>query len=294
MKRLLVLSGKGGTGKTTVSSFIIARSEAKAYADCDVDAPNLHLVTGLESQSEDSLYWGSDKAKVDEEKCIGCGACQDICRFDSVHLVDGKAHIDEYGSEGCAACEYICPEDAITMEKDMAGRMQLQKSYDKVFSTATLRMGRGNSGKLVSEVKKQMNENAYQDTELAVIDGSPGIGCPVIASISGVDLVILVTEPSMSGLSDLDRIVRTCRMFNTPMGIVINKADLQEERCAAIVEFAAKENITLLGTVPYDKAVLEAVNSGHTVLGSGSNAEKALENIYENAMKLLASLDKEN
>ena len=293
MKRLLVLSGKGGTGKTTVSSYIIARSGARAYADCDVDAPNLHIVTSLDVDPIDSLYWGSNKAKVDEDKCIGCGACFDVCRFDSIRIVDGKALIDEFGCEGCGACSYICPQDAVGMEKDMAGRMELQKDYEKVFSTATLRMGRGNSGKLVSEVKKVMNENAFEDTELAVIDGSPGIGCPVIASISGVDLVLLVTEPSMSGLSDLERIVKTCRMFNTPMGIVVNKADLQEERCQAILDFAEREGITFLGRIPYDRTVFECVNSGRTVLGTDSDAEKALERIYENAMELLASLDKE-
>jgi len=181
MKRLLILSGKGGTGKTTVSAALIRLAQARAVADCDVDAPNLHLLMQQSVQPEVYDFIGGVKAQVDTEKCIGCGKCDQLCRFDAIHVQNDKATINEYACEGCGVCDYVCPVKAVTLVPDVAGRRELYLD-ENVFSTATLKMGRGTSGKLVADVKMAMLK-AAPDCALAIVDGSPGIGCPVIASI---------------------------------------------------------------------------------------------------------------
>ena len=186
MKRMLILSGKGGTGKTTTAAAFVHFSRTCAVADCDVDAPNLHLVNPPSTQPERIIFYGGDKASVDPAKCIGCSKCVAACRFDALRLSQGKCLVDEYSCEGCGVCAYVCPEDAAALHPDAAGIRELYLG-EQVFSTAALKMGRGNSGKLVSEVKLAMLKHAPKES-LAIIDGSPGIGCPVIASISGVDL----------------------------------------------------------------------------------------------------------
>ena len=196
MKQLLVLSGKGGTGKTTVSSAIIRLSEARAFADCDVDAPNLHLLLAGANEPEREDFWGLPKAVIDPEKCLRCGVCQASCRFDAIKQLDGRYQVEPFACEGCALCSVLCPAEAITMQAVVAGEMMLYSDADHIFSTAQLRMGSGTSGKLVTQVKQRMVAHAPAETTLAVIDGSPGIGCPVIASISGAALVLVVTEPA--------------------------------------------------------------------------------------------------
>lgn len=189
MKRILLLSGKGGTGKTTVSSALIRLSQAKAVADCDVDAPNLHLVLQEKEKAQVcaqtcaqvSEFFGGEKAAVDPALCTGCGRCEQLCRFDAIHLVENTAVVNLYSCEGCGVCSHVCPAGAVRLLPDVAGKKELYTG-DRVFSTATLKMGRGNSGKLVTEVKKAMLK-AAPPCELAIVDGSPGIGCPVIASV---------------------------------------------------------------------------------------------------------------
>ena len=216
MKKLLILSGKGGTGKTTASAAFIKFLNCKVFADCDVDAPNLHLVTSLADEPVKSDYYGSQKSFIDSSKCIGCGECFEKCRFDAIEEYEGKYKVDEIACEGCAVCHFVCPVDAVTMKDDIAGELKLY-SQDAIFSTAKLKMGRGTSGKLVVEVKRQLPNDASE--EVAIIDGSPGIGCPVIASISGVDLVLIVTEPSLSGISDMERIIKTANIFQTKTAV---------------------------------------------------------------------------
>lgn len=184
MKQLLILSGKGGTGKTTIASAFIKLADAKAYADCDVDAPNLHLVMeGLPGPVCTDCY-GLDKAEIDTDICIECGACQLNCRFDAISYKE-YMKVDYFGCEGCGVCEAICPVQAVILKSAVAGNLMLYKN-DNLFSTAQLKMGSGNSGLLVTDVKKQL-KLAPANTKIAIIDGSPGIGCPVIASLSGVD-----------------------------------------------------------------------------------------------------------
>jgi MinD superfamily P-loop ATPase len=285
MKKLLVLSGKGGTGKTTISAAFIWFSQARAFADCDVDAPNLHLIAKMDAVPEETAYYGSQKAVIQTETCIGCGRCEAYCRFDAIHKTNGMYTIDEYACEGCSVCEAICPQQAVELSDDVAGTLTLYTG-DKIFSTATLKMGRGNSGKLVSAVKANLIQYA-QKAELVIVDGSPGIGCPVIASISGMDLVLIVTEPSLSGLSDLARILKTTESFQTKAAVCINKFDVCPEQTAKIKEFCIDRGIPVVGYVPYDPAASIAVNAGKSLAETVCPARDALYDAYESTMDIL-------
>ncbi len=291
MKRLLILSGKGGTGKTTTAAAFIHFAGAKAIADCDVDAPNLHLVT---EQMEDPVvtdFMGGDKAVIDAEKCIDCGICEKHCRFDALMKRDDIYMVNEYTCEGCGICAYVCPQNAVSLVTDIAGRKELYLG-DGVFSTAALKMGRGNSGKLVTDVKMALLKNA-PDTELAVIDGSPGIGCPVMASVSGMDLVLVVAEPSLSGISDLKRLVKTAQTFQAKLAVCVNKWDVSPENTETIRQFCETEQIPFVGKVPYDKSVSEAINRGVSLALVDCPARDALKDIYNNTSILLGLKEKE-
>ena len=285
MKQLLVLSGKGGTGKTTTAASFIEFSKAQAFADCDVDAPNLHLLMSMKKEPEEKMYYGSDKAHIDSEKCIGCGRCMKYCRFHAVYKKGTGYEVNPMACEGCGTCVAMCPVQAATLEEDVAGHLMLYKE-DSVFSTAKLKMGRGTSGKLVSQVKCEMLENAKQ-VSLTIIDGSPGIGCPVIASISGVDMVLIVTEPSISGISDMKRILKTCHTFGTKTVVCINKYDTSVEKAQEIEEFCKKENIPFLGVIPYDPQVPKAINQGLSIAKVDCPARAALQEIYGKVINLL-------
>lgn len=287
MKKLLILSGKGGTGKTTVASALIELFDAKAFADCDVDAPNLHLIESQSKEPSVADFYGSQKAVIDQSKCIFCGACVSDCRFDAIKLVKSKYIIDEYACEGCGVCEYVCPVKAIQLEDDIAGKLMLYQD-GFTFSTAELKMGRGNSGKLVMAVKKQLDNNSK--TDFAVIDGSPGIGCPVIASISGVDMVLIVAEPSQSGISDMERILTTVYRFEVPVLVCINKYDTSPEKTEEIILFCKKNNIPFVGKIPLDNAVITAQNNGTSVIHSDCPAAKAIKEIQDEVKKFMINL----
>ena len=231
MKQLLILSGKGGTGKTTVAAGLIRLSQAQAFADCDVDAPNLHLVISHHTFPETRDYFGLPKAIIDPAKCVGCDLCRQHCRFGAIN-VEETYKVDYYKCEGCGVCQFVCPEAAIQMEPAKAGDLMLYQE-DHVFSTAQLKMGNGTSGMLVTEVKKQLQKNPLAK-DLVIIDGSPGIGCPVIASISGVDLILVVAEPSLSGISDMVRILATAKKFKTKTLVCVNKYDAHSENTQRI------------------------------------------------------------
>ncbi len=285
MKQLLILSGKGGTGKTTVAGAFIKLSNVKAYADCDIDAPNLHLIMEQESKPEHSDYYGLDKAVIDNDKCVECNLCYESCRFDAINKDDGYT-VEIYDCEGCGVCEAICPSSAISMVPYKAGDMTLYRE-PKVFSTAELKMGSGNSGLLVTEVKKNMKLTS--DADFAIIDGSPGIGCPVIASITGVDMVLIVAEPSLSGISDMKRIIETANKFNTKLAVCVNKYDTNIENNEKIKQFCQNNKIDFVGQIPFDKKAVEAVNNGLTIVDIDCAAGKAVREVYKETIKILSN-----
>jgi len=285
MKQLLILSGKGGTGKTTIASAMIALSKSHIYADCDVDAPNLHLIASNIGHPKTKPFMGMDKSIIHHSLCIDCGQCVEVCRFDAIKEVDGLLHVDEFACEGCGVCQAVCPTKAITMIESMAGDLML---YDEVdfFSTAELKMGRGTSGKLVSEVKQGLK--AYQGPdEITIIDGSPGIGCPVIASISGVDMVLVVAEPSISGFSDMQRILATARHFGTKVAVCVNKADQLPPMTEQIQDFCRNQGISFVGKVPYDQAVPKLLNEGKNIVETPCKANEYVTEIYHRTMAIL-------
>lgn len=298
MKKILILSGKGGTGKTTVASAFIHFSKTKYFADCDVDAPNLHLVEKFDVSPQKSNYYGSKRAFIDPNRCDGCGLCAKSCRFEAIQKIETRRgekdfkryFVDEYECEGCGLCEYLCPQKAINLQDDVAGFLELYKS-DRVFSTAQLKMGRGNSGKLVTAVKAALDKNLEErepaKRDLIIIDGSPGIGCPVIASISGADLALIVAEPSLSGISDMKRIIKTAEIFETQTAVCINKFDVNLENSKKIENFCLENQIFFAGSVPYDKKVSEFVNRGGSIAETDLPVSAALLEVFNKVVNFL-------
>lgn len=284
MKKLLILSGKGGTGKTTLAGAFIRLSSARRYADCDVDAPNLHLVLSQEMEPVIQDFYGLDKAWIDPDLCTNCGLCRENCRFDAIHP-DPIHQVDPYGCEGCAVCQLICPASAVSMMPAAAGLLMRYDNHH-LFSTARLNMGSGNSGKLVTEVKKQLG-NDLDDTELAIIDGSPGIGCPVIASISGVDLVLVVAEPTVSGISDMERILETAKIFRVPTTVCVNKYDVNQANTEKIEGYCRSRQIPYLGRIPYDPKAVMATNQGKTIVDLPCLSGQEAERIFYKLLKLI-------
>lgn len=290
MKQLLILSGKGGTGKTTVASAFIHLAQAKTYADCDVDAPNLHLITGEKEAPLKEDFFALPLASIDPDLCIACGICYEHCRFHSI-LPKEVYTVDPFACEGCGVCAFVCPVEAVTMVPDAAGQLMLYKEEDRVFSTAQLKMGKGTSGLLVAEVKKRMREAAVEK-EFAIIDGSPGIGCPVIASLSGVDMVLIVAEPSISGMSDMERVIDTAMKFGVKIAVCVNKYDVNRETTEKIEDFCQKQDLHFVGLIPFDKEAVRSINEGKTIVETDCPSGQAVKAIYEKTMDLL--LEKED
>lgn len=289
MKQLLILSGKGGTGKTTIATAFIQLSKTDVYGDCDVDAPNLHLLNSVGVNPEVSDFIGMPKAVINEDLCNSCGLCLDHCRFGAINRIEGQVLIDPYACEGCGVCQAVCPRNAIEMVEDVAGDLMLYRDKD-YFSTAKLKMGSGTSGKLVSQVKQQLKD--YQGhAELTVIDGSPGIGCPVIASVSGVDMVLVVTEPTLSGISDMDRILGTAAHFNTQALVCVNKSDVNLALTEEIKNNCQQKGIPFVGEMPYDPVVPKLLNEGLSILDRDCHAGKAVRQIYQQTIERLVTLE---
>lgn len=284
MKQLLVLSGKGGTGKTTLVASFIQLSKAKVYADCDVDAPNLHLIMNQEDEPMTEAYYGMKKAEINDEACKNCGLCEINCRFDAISFNESLSAytVDPYSCEGCGVCSYLC--DAISMKEAIDGHTYLY-NQQAIFSTAKLKMGSGTSGKLVSTVKSNMNNEAEMlNSSLAILDGSPGIGCPVIASVSGVDMVLIVTEPTLSGISDMKRVAEVGAFFNVPLTICVNKYDINQQLTNTIKSYAKDMGYAFVGTIPYDSQIVSLNNQGLTPIDETIKATEYIRNVYKKTM----------
>ena len=263
MKSITILSGKGGTGKTILTASFAVLAESKVMADGDVDAADLHLILKPEIQREE-VFEGGKAAVIDRAKCIECDQCIDVCRFDAI---SDDFVIDPINCEGCALCCYICPEDAIEMESSMAGRWYISDTRHGPMVHARLGIAEENSGKLVALVRQQAKLIAERDDlEYVIVDGPPGIGCPVISSITGTDLVVVVTEPTISGLHDLQRVISLATHFGVRSLVCVNKYDLNEQFTNQIENYCDTVDSTFLGRIPFDTIVIEAMVNGKAVV----------------------------
>jgi len=284
MKQLVILSGKGGTGKTSISAAFahlgsISSSQVRfVLADADVDAANLSLVLKPEVMKREA-FWGGSLAEIDPGLCQGCGSCVPVCRYDAVLLDPRRSDnywIDPVACDGCAACLYACPNSAIRMVVQQEGHwLRSSTPYGTLFH-AELFPGADNSGKLVTLVKQNARLWAEdQHSPLVIIDGPPGIGCPVISACAGADLGLIVTEPSLAGLHDLERIQATLQHFRVPQVICINKADIYPEGTRQIREFAKEQGIQVLGEIPFDEKIPLSMLNGSPVTEEFPSAESS-------------------
>lgn len=278
MKQIAVISGKGGTGKTVITASLAALAKNKVIVDCDVDAADLHLLLSPKVK-EKYIFKSGQSAVTNKEKCIDCGKCREVCRFNAV--MDDFT-IDKVSCEGCSFCTLVCPVGAIAMEENIAGEWYISDTRFGPFVHANLGIAEDNSGKLVTLIRKESQSLAEREgKDLIIIDGTPGIGCPVIASLSGVDLAIVVTEPTLSGLHDADRVIQVAKHFKVPVQILINKYDLNEEMVCKIEDYCNEQKIAIIGKLKFDKSIVKAMVSGKTAIeAADSNVKDSISQIW--------------
>lgn len=300
MKQLVILSGKGGTGKTSLTAAFAplangASAEISAvFVDADVDAANLSLILQPD-QSVTAEFWGGSLAEIDPELCTGCGACVRVCNFDAI-LPDFANplinRVDPVACDGCAACMYACANQAVRMIQQQEGNwFHSNTDYGPLFH-AELFPGKENSGKLVSLVKQNARLWAEDhQIPLVILDGPPGIGCPVISACAGADLGLIAAEPSLAGIHDLKRILGTLNHFKVPAVICINKHDIYPEGASLIREFSAENGVEVIGEIPYDPHILTAMLCGQPVtrLFPGSPSSKAIYAIWNRVFSQLSN-----
>lgn len=280
MIRLAVVSGKGGTGKTVVTGGIAdCCTRSMVLVDCDVDASNLELILSPHIIDRWDFY-GMDVAHIDPEVCTACGICSGICRFGAIAPNGEVFSVRTSRCEGCRVCKLACPAGAITMQPRVCGEIFYSCTQYGNLVHARLAPGASNSGLLVAEVKKTAIKR-NPDCDLMLIDGPPGTGCPLISTVSGTDVVIAVTEPSRSGIHDLERLVRVCRTLRAGIYAVINRWDLNPDISDMIRQYCSREEIPVVGTIPYDECVMEAVRNGQPVTASDSPAAQAIHAIWD-------------
>ena len=284
MKEVVILSGKGGTGKTSIVGSFAALAQSKVLADCDVDAADLHLLLSPSVKKENE-FWSGQVAVIDEEKCTQCGLCQDVCRFDAIN--DFK--VDPISCEGCSFCYHICPVEAITMKENLAGQWFVSDTKYGPLVHARLGIAQENSGKLVALVRQRTRQIAERDgLDYIISDGPPGIGCAVISSLSGANLALLVTEPTLSGIHDLERVLGVCHHFGIPALVCINKCDLNEDNTRRIESYCLKQGIEVAGRIPFDNAVTEAIVQGLPVVEySQGEVTHEIEKLWETISRVL-------
>jgi len=256
---LAVISGKGGTGKSSISASFATLEGNVVLADCDVDAANLYLLFNP-LKEEENIFVGAYKAKIDYNKCTGCSLCIDFCRFDAISTVNGRVEISEINCDGCFLCSRICPVNAISMTASNKSRLYSGKFRYGRMVYGILAPGEENSGKLVSMVRNKAKEESERNGKCNIIlDGPPGTGCPVISTITGVDKVVIVTEPTLSGLSDLERSVELVKIFNLKIFVIINKYDLNPSVADQIETLCLKKGIAVVGRLPFDENIIKAM-----------------------------------
>ncbi len=283
---IVFLSGKGGTGKTSVTAAFAVLGGHQVLADADVEAANLHILLAprVEEQGE---FEGSKVAIKDDSLCTRCGECREACRFEAI---DEEFNIDPWLCEGCGACVHACPVDAIRLEPQVTGHWITGTSARGPFAGAELLPGEENSGKLVTLVRQKARQIASRvETPWVLVDGPPGIGCPVIASVTGVDGAVLVTEPTVSGLHDVERALGVVRHFGAPAALVINKWDLSPATAERIESWATERQLPVLARIPYDPAVPRAMVAGKSVVETDPEApaSRALRDAYARFRQLV-------
>jgi len=283
IKEITVLSGKGGTGKTSVTAALAVLTKNAVFTDCDVDAPDLHMLLEprvLETQE----FKASRVAVIDEDKCVQCGKCEEHCRFGAIQ----KLIVDPVLCEGCGVCAYICPVAAIELEKRVSGYAFISETRYGIMSHALLNPGEENSGKLVSVVRKNAKRVAEnKGCGLIINDGPPGIGCPVIASVGGVDTGLIVVEPTLSGIHDMERALGLLDHFKIGALVCVNKFDINEENMDRIVEFCESNGVEVVGKIPFDPIVTEAMVAGKPIVeySPESRVSQAIKKLWQNTLE---------
>lgn len=274
---LVVLSGKGGTGKTTIATALSELAEEVIRVDCDVDAPNLYLFyKGKDIEKRN--FFGGKKAVVNEFMCKKCGKCETICKFQAIE----NYKVNVFSCEGCGACTLVCPHDAIKLKEEKTADVFITELDKGIISRAEMEIGSDGSGKLISHLRKNVKKFSNKE-KLTIIDGSPGIGCSVISSVTGSDAVLIVTEPTKSGLEDLMRVVALCKHFGIFTMVCINKYDINEDMSREIEKFIDEKELVLVGKIPYDDTVMKSINELKPItFYKDSAAEKAIENMWNN------------
>ena len=295
MKELVVISGKGGTGKTSIVASFAGLAKNAVFADCDVDAADLHLVLEPKVKHE-SEFSGGKKASIVTEQCVGCGKCRELCRFDAIKSngsssdsADEVFTVDPISCEGCKVCVEFCPVGAIEFNDAVNGRWFISDTRFGPMVHAELGIAEENSGKLVTLIRKEAKRIAAEESkDLIISDGSPGIGCPVIASITGSDLVLIITEPTLSGMHDLGRVADLTRSFGIPTLVCINKSDLNPQMTGRIAEEARNRGIRPVGNIRYDKAFTKAQIMKATVVEyTGGWVSEEIKALWRNVIYAL-------
>jgi MinD superfamily P-loop ATPase len=274
MRQITVLSGKGGTGKTTITASLAVLARNAVIADCDVDAPDLHMLLHPEIM-ETYDFKGSKLAVIDEARCTQCGLCREKCKFGAV---TESFQVDPLACEGCGVCTIVCPANAVTLTERISGHAYVSKTKYGLMSHAVLSPSESNSGKLVTLVRQNAKILAEKENAgFIIIDGSPGIGCPVIASVTGIDVGLVVTEPTMSGIHDLKRALQLLKHFNVPPIVCINMYDINKDNTERIIRFCEENRVRVAGQIPFNPIVTEAMVNGKPVQEYASESDVAQE-----------------
>lgn len=287
MKSLAVISGKGGTGKTSITASLAWLAQPVVVADGDVDAADLHMLLKPEVKEKGAFIAGFT-AIIDRELCTECGECVRACEFDAI---DKSINIDPISCEGCGVCEFVCPHGAIRMEAADCGEWFVSRTAVGPMAHARLHPGKENSGRLVSLVRKKAADLGQENNlDLIIIDGPPGVGCPVIASIGGVDCVLVVTEPTLAGFHDCERVLDLAKHFKVPALVLINKSDLNNGIADQIAEASAKRGVKVVGRIPYITEFTKAQLAGKNVIEYGSDElTTILKDVWDNLSKVIGT-----